>query len=292
MKRLSSRSPRASNSGTPESPPANISRVETVEDVLRHYLAEVTPFHALVRSAEWRLLRQTGLLQEPLLDLGCGDGYFASLLFEQPPLAGIDPEFSRCHEAHSRRAYQNVVTADSTAMPFSNQHFRTVVANCVLEHIPDIDGALREIYRVLIPGGNLLFGVPGPHFGEMLLFSSFFKRIGSRRLAHVYGRWFNRHSLHFHTDAPAVWLERLTRHGFCVPGWEYYMDKSGLQVFDLAHYLSLPNLIMHKLTGKWVAFPLSLLTPLYERWLMRHASAKPAAEGPYIFFRVRKPETK
>jgi ubiquinone/menaquinone biosynthesis C-methylase UbiE len=300
MKHLSNRSPRAFNSGIVKiharpkqfgDQAPYISKVETVEDVLRRYLAEVTPFHALVRSAEWRLLRQTELLKEPLLDLGCGDGYFASLLFEHPPLAGIDPEFSRCREARSCQAYQNVITADSTAMPFPNRYFRTIVANCVLEHIPDIDGALREIFRVLIPGGHLLFGVPGPHFAKMLLFSSFLKRIGCRRLSHAYGKWFNRHSLHFHTDEPAVWLERLTRHGFSVRGWEYYMDKSGLQAFDLAHYCSLPNLVIHKLTGKWVVFPFTLLTPLYERWLMPHVSAKPATEGPYIFFRVCKPET-
>jgi SAM-dependent methyltransferase len=280
MKRSSNRSPDKCPGGAPET--------ETVADILHRYLAEVTPFHGLVRSAEWRLLRQTGLLTDPLLDLGCGDGYFGSLLFDQPPMAGIDPEFDQCLKANARKAYRHVLTADAAAMPIPNSHFRTVVANCVLEHIPDIDCALSEIHRIIMPGGSLLFGVPSHRFGDMLFFSACLRKIGCGKMSHAYGEWFHRHSRHFHVDAPAVWLERLARHDFNVISWEYYLDEPALHAFDLAHYLSLPNLIAHKLTGKWIVFPLSLLVPLYERWLLPHVEAQPAKEGPYIFFRVRK----
>ncbi|MFH1154107.1 MAG: glycosyltransferase [Pseudomonadota bacterium] len=260
-------------------------------DVLHSYLTTVTPFHALVRSVENRLLKQSGQIARPLLDLGCSNGFFASLLFPEPPEAGIDPDFRQCLEALARKTHKTIIAASGTAMPFSDGHFRTVMANCVLEHIPDIDAALQEIFRVLCPGGSLLFGVPSHCFGEMLFFSTYLHKFGLKQAGRAYGNWFNRHSRHFHTDTPEVWIKRLERHGFCVDHWEYYLTAAGLQVFDLAHYLSLPNLLCRKLTGRWVVFPLSLTRSLWERWLRPHAEALPEKQGPYIFFIARRLET-
>src|SRR5208283_2023666 len=44
--------------------------------------------------------------------------------------------------------------ADAQALPFRSGAFDAVVANHMLYHVPDIAGALREIRRVLKPGGS------------------------------------------------------------------------------------------------------------------------------------------
>jgi SAM-dependent methyltransferase len=59
----------------------------------------------------------------------------------------------------------NIQSADATALKFDNGQFDLVVANHIMEHIPDDRKALKEIYRVLKPGGSAILQVP---YSEML----------------------------------------------------------------------------------------------------------------------------
>ena len=52
------------------------------------------------------------------------------------------------------------LTADMTQMPLADQCTATVLIWHVLEHIPDDRAAIREMYRVLAPGGRVLMSVP------------------------------------------------------------------------------------------------------------------------------------
>ena len=52
------------------------------------------------------------------------------------------------------------VKADITAIPFDNDQYDLIICNHVLEHIPDDLKAMREIYRVLKPGGLAILQVP------------------------------------------------------------------------------------------------------------------------------------
>ncbi len=257
-------------------------------DYLSEHLREVPPFRALIRGIECRLFEQAGPLEQPVLDLGCGDGHFASRVFREALFTGIDSDETMVREAQARGVYRHPLVASATELPFSDNFFNTVVANCAVEHIPDIEKALGEVSRVLRPGGRFLFGVPSHRFAEMLLGSTVLRVLGCQRWARAYGDWFNQHSRHFHTDDPATWLTRLTRHGFTVEHWEYYMSPAGHRVFDLAHYLSVPHLMSHKLTGKWVIFPYRLVNVLFERWLRPYYEAKPVGEGAYLFFQARR----
>lgn len=280
-----------------ESTASTRGRTRTVAKVagrgyLREHLREVPPFRALLRSMECRLFEQAGPVEEPVLDLGCGDGHFASMVFRESPSAGIDEDQRILHEARARSVHQHLMVASATELPFPSNFFKAVVANCVLEHIPDIDTALAEVFRVSHPVGRLLFSVPSHRFGEMLLGSTVLRSLGFARCAQAYADWFNRRSSHFHTDHPATWLKRLARHGFKVLHWEYYMSPTAHQVFDLAHYLSAPRLISRKLSGKWVLFSNLPTNILFERWLRPHYEAKPTGEGAYLFFHTRKSELK
>ena len=53
-----------------------------------------------------------------------------------------------------------VVQCSITSMPFADDHFDVAVCLDVIEHIEDEQGALRELYRVVRPGGSLLITVP------------------------------------------------------------------------------------------------------------------------------------
>lgn len=47
-----------------------------------------------------------------------------------------------------------------TRTPFADSEFDTILVNAVLEHVPDIDGVMRELARILRAGGHLIAAVP------------------------------------------------------------------------------------------------------------------------------------
>jgi SAM-dependent methyltransferase len=263
----------------------------TRRDYLADHLRDVPAFRALLRGVECRLFEAAGRLEQPILDLGCGDGHFASMAFDEPLFTGIDPDEAMVREAKRRGVYRWPIVADATRMPYGDETFPTVIANCVVEHIPDIEAVMAETARVLQPGGRFIFGVPSHKFAEFLLGSTIFRKVGLNRLAEAYGNWFNRHSAHFTTDCPERWLERLHRHGFEVEHWEYYISPAGHRAFDLAHYLGVPRLLSRKLTGKWLAVPNPLANRLFAAWLRPYYEEGPPPVGAYIFFHARKTVT-
>lgn len=52
------------------------------------------------------------------------------------------------------------VKADICALPFEDQSFDVVLCNHVLEHIPDDTRAMKELFRIMKPGGWGIFQVP------------------------------------------------------------------------------------------------------------------------------------
>tara|TARA_R110002049_G_scaffold29261_13_gene99375 strand:+ start:283 stop:1080 length:798 start_codon:yes stop_codon:yes gene_type:complete len=258
-------------------------------DPLTLQLRELPAFRALLRSIECRLFAAAGALDQPQLDLGCGDGHFARLAYHSAPAVGVDVNAARLNEAKQRRSHRLLLTAKAQSLPLPDCSMASITANCVLEHIPPLDLALKEALRVLQPGGRFIFGVPSHRFADMLLGATLLRRIHLQHWAAAYGSWFNRHSEHHHVYSPAEWIVRLQDHGFDVEHWEYYMSAPGLRAFDLCHYLGLPRLLSYRLTGRWVVRPIGPVNRLYERWLRPHYEAPAPDEGAYIFFHARKP---
>jgi SAM-dependent methyltransferase len=222
-----------------------------------------------------------GPFEAPVLDLGCGDGFLASQLGGARMFdAGLDPDPASLGRAHAAAAHRMQIAGDACALPFPEACFATVIANSVLEHIPDLDRAIQEIARTLRPGGRLLITAPSHRFAALLL--------GSALLGRIYGDWFNRHSRHFHTLGAAEWTQRLEWRGLRVTRSHYYLTAAAMRAFDVAHYLSLPRWACRKLTGKWVAVKIPPLARLLERWIVPLASAEPRSDGPYIFIEARR----
>ncbi|HHH40621.1 MAG TPA: class I SAM-dependent methyltransferase [Chloroflexi bacterium] len=259
-----------------------------IEDLLWRHLREVPAFRALLRAVEARFYADLPL-PRPVLDLGCGDGHFASLAFPEPPEVGLDPWWQPLREAHDRRVYRVLVQADGARMPFPDGHFGTVVSNSVLEHIPDVQAVLNEVARVLRPGGPFYFCVPGEHFLAFLSVGRMLDRVGLRPLGDRYRRFFNRISRHYHCDPPAVWEVRLARAGLVLERHWSYFSPGALTALEWGHYLGLPALVAKKLAGRWVLWPSRANLWLTERLVRRFYEEPPANPGAYTFFVARKP---
>jgi SAM-dependent methyltransferase len=101
---------------------------------------------------------------EAVLDLGCGAGFdafiAAQLVGPTGRVAGIDlsPEMIAVAESglgESKFPQIEFQVAQVEALPFPDASFDVALSNGVLNLIPDKPGALREIFRVLRPGGRL-----------------------------------------------------------------------------------------------------------------------------------------
>jgi SAM-dependent methyltransferase len=106
-----------------------------LKDYLEPQLGEIPYFRALLRAVEARFYQEIEL-PRPVLDLGCGDGHFASQAFDNRLDVGLDPWWGPIKEASGRDVYRQLVCANGGGMPFPVAYFSSAVSNSVLEHIP------------------------------------------------------------------------------------------------------------------------------------------------------------
>jgi SAM-dependent methyltransferase len=182
-------------------------------------------------QAYWRAI-EAALLQDedysaPLLDLGCGDGSFASVLFGRlgiKPDSACDLSAVKTAVAQARNVYAEARTADILSLPYPDASFETVFSNCVLEHIPDDAAALREAARVLRPGGRLVFTVPSENFTAALPAYKVLMARGLEQEAGVYAQSMDKRLEHFHYRSPTEWKDFLAPCGFFIIKADYYMS--------------------------------------------------------------------
>lgn len=129
--------------------------------------------HAVVqREIGLRLLARLDYLKlspEHILDLGAGTGSAIAALEARYPKARLilidhSPAMLRQAARHRRRFFSrtHLCCADVTALGLRDASVDMVHANLLLHWLPNLEAALREIRRVLKPGGLLLFSTVGP----------------------------------------------------------------------------------------------------------------------------------
>ena len=101
-----------------------------------------------------------------VLDAGCGSGQLAIALAERGArVTGIDlsPEMIRRARDHGRERGVDIEwrTGDVLQLADPLAVFDAIQARVLLQFVPDVAGVLRELRRVLKPGGRLLASVPG-----------------------------------------------------------------------------------------------------------------------------------
>lgn len=106
-----------------------------------------------------------------MLDLGCGEGRHIFGVMEKFPdlkCIGLDPHIESLDKAFEGLKFlesisntkTNFLSGSAYSLPFSDDSFDLVVCSEVLEHLHDYKDAIKEINRVLKPGGQFLASVP------------------------------------------------------------------------------------------------------------------------------------
>jgi ubiquinone/menaquinone biosynthesis C-methylase UbiE len=106
---------------------------------------------------------------ERVLDVACGTGVVARLAARQVgatgTVAGLDVNPAMLAVAHASTPPGMPIAwheGSAEAMPLPDTSFDVVLCQMGLQFMPDKHAALREMRRVLVPGGRLGLNVPGP----------------------------------------------------------------------------------------------------------------------------------
>lgn len=165
-------------------PKAHLHNAAAKQELNLALFSEVAPKYdfitralSLGRDAVWkqRLIKQLPALVEPsCVDLACGTGDLTRLLADRflgGRICGIDLTPSMLDIARERSAGYRVDYLQGTmnALPFEDSSTDIVTGGYALRNAPELEHALREIARILRPGGAaafLDFSKPASRLGQ------------------------------------------------------------------------------------------------------------------------------
>lgn len=220
------------------------------------YITERPIFLSIIREIEGKLYRKNAkYIKGKTLDFGCGDGFFAKEFISHPSIIGFDIETKVKSQARSSGIYTKVIIGNGKKLPFKDKSFDTVISNCVLEHVANLEENLAEISRVLKPGGFFLGTMMEIHWDTYLMGYKFF---GS-----LYSKWMRHKQIHRQLYTIQEWKAKFTQAGLVTINSQIYLNRRLSRLIDIFHYLGIIDLIVLKLTDKWILFPsLRKLFPL------------------------------
>lgn len=96
-----------------------------------------------------------------LLDVGCGNGAFLVRAREMGIRAyGCEPDSAAADACRAQGL--DVTSGDLFVANFAESSFDYITLNHVIEHVSEHDRVLKELYRLLVPGGALWLALPNP----------------------------------------------------------------------------------------------------------------------------------
>lgn len=219
------------------------------------------PAVLLERVAEW----MDRLPGEVWLDAACGEGHLGGLLAGRKSLVGLDLDDERLRPARRRacpecfdfaqhrpcrRAYRLLVRGSVTSIPLADASVSGIASVETLEHIVDLDGALREFARCLGPGGFLIVTVPSVTLRSLRQMRRTGRPVYCDEKEHV--REFSSVAIEGFPHMFETWAQfedRLRRHGFDIAR----ADGVG---FVLPEFLGwrtrLTNLLSREAVNRWL----------------------------------------
>ncbi len=224
----------------------------------KNYLEEMIDSYCHPSVVLWRAIelktitnlfdKEKIILQNPILDLGCGEGKIAESLFGKNKIdQGLDNWPDMVESAKKSGVYKKVILGDACQLPFQNEAFKMVFSNCVIEHIPDIDKVLSEVSRVLKKDGLFIFTVPSAYFFKNLSLYRILNTLGLKFLAQGYSRYRNEKLNHYNCFALSVWEKKLTVNKFKIKSQQFYISYKTLFLWDLLALLIFPFAFLSKI---------------------------------------------
>ncbi len=224
------------------------------KDILYRYLCHAPMALALERAAESEIYRRFAIVP-PVLDLGCGEGLFAEMVFTGDLDTGVEPDAAEIRSARRRGNYRELIQTTGDQIPKPDGHYRTIISNSVLEHIPALEPVLREVHRLLHTEGRFYFTVPSQYFDRYSWGHTLLETFGQQRAAARYRRFHNDFWRHYHYYSLEGWIDVVQRCGFTVREAFAFNSRANCLLNDALAPLGLPGAIIKRRTGRWVLCP-------------------------------------
>lgn len=186
---------------------------EDIERWARAYLRHA-PLSLVLREIN-RLVAVEAVASDrgPVLDVGCGDGFWWTLRDAKGEVYGIDISAREIAQAKTR--INASLTDVSRETPFPGTKFQEIIGNCSLEHVPDIDAALANLRKSAAPGARLIMFVPTPRWAYQGKLQSWLLGRAPRVAMAVSGA-LNGFFQHWHLYDHKVWTRLLEQNGWHV----------------------------------------------------------------------------
>lgn len=165
--------------------------------------------------------------RHPILDLGGGDGIFSAMLQEIGVIDYLDISIDYAHkdilQSRKNTICSNALQGDARWLPLKSGVIGTVFANGVLSAIPpELDQAIKEVWRVLDEKGIFIVTVPIPRFNQNLIIPKVLRKVKLHWMADKYVTRIDRRLGRHRVLKQEVWLEKLKQAGFCIDQVCYY----------------------------------------------------------------------
>jgi len=209
------------------------------------------------------ILRAAGeRIKGRILENGCGVGmYVEHLSTFGGEVIGLEYDFERAAEARMKSAH--ILNAAGESLPLLSGVFDLILSHEVIEHVQDDRAAIREMIRVLKPGGRVVLFCPNRgypfethgiywrgkyYFGNKPFVNYVPRRLRDKLAPHV--RVYSRKDLeNLFTDLPIRFIERTTIFGaydniiarFGSLGRALrvilqFLERTPLKIFGLSHF--------------------------------------------------------
>jgi 2-polyprenyl-3-methyl-5-hydroxy-6-metoxy-1,4-benzoquinol methylase len=264
--------------------------IKTNSDPIFDYIAMAPLALAFERIMECRILAKHSF-ERPVLDIGCGEGLFAKMLFMERLDTGIDPNQRELSRAREIGAYAELIQCKGDNIPKPDESYNTIMSNSVIEHIPDIRPILNEAHRLLKPNGRMYLTVPSDKFDQYTLGSQSLSFFGMQKLQQKFRSFFNRFWDHYHFYTPEGWAKIVTEAGYEVEGVHSYGPRKVCLMNDILVPFSILEFLTKKIFNRWTLFPelrRIILSPVVYlgRYILRGAETSDA--GGMVFLSLKK----
>ena len=181
--------------------------------------ATVTHINDLYRP----LSRLEGENIKRMLDIGCGFGGLPKIVSEYldiDEVHGIDIDAEALKEAKEKGITTHQLDVDNEPLPFPDNYFGLVVSFGMMDYLPFFDNYIREVFRVLQPGGYILIALPNlaSWHNRLTMLMGYQLRdveVSKEILVGVHRRYRGQDPTgHIHTVTTKAFSELMNHHGF------------------------------------------------------------------------------
>lgn len=230
-------------------------QTELAYDHFSKYFPHAPTALCIKECARLSALRQCEV-SGPILDVGCGDGLFATIAFQDAEVWGIDIDGEEGRWAQASRAYSQIVLGDITKAKLPVSFFKTCVANCSLEHVPDIDAALRTISNSLEPGGKAYLFVPNKDWASKFMTVRVLRALLGTKVATMLQDGIDEFFKHHHLYDEQGWRDVVARSPMNLVDIQPVLSTSTTLAFEAFLIPSLLGWVNKKLTTRYTNFPI------------------------------------